>query len=82
MLFHHRIGDLINLRGEKMSEDCLRQALFDTVTSWEAVVIDYSCAECHLVEAVKGSRFSSDENINFKSYSFLLTCHKHLSDFF
>ena len=40
-----------------MSEDALRKAIFDTVASWEAVVIDYSCAECHLVEAVKGRVF-------------------------
>ncbi|XP_072047732.1 uncharacterized protein [Amphiura filiformis] len=55
-----RIGDLINLRGEKMSEDCLRRALLDTVESWEADLVDYACAECSLVEAVKGATETAD----------------------
>ncbi|XP_072047011.1 GH3 domain-containing protein-like [Amphiura filiformis] len=50
-----RIGDLMNLRGEKVSEDCLRRAILDTVASWEVDLVDYSCAECNLVEAVKGT---------------------------
>ncbi len=56
-----RIGDLINLRGEKMTEDCLRRAIYDTVASWEADVVDFTCAECHLVETVKGKKINTSD---------------------
>ena len=38
-----------------MSEDSLFRALTDIITSLEASLVDYSCAESHVVESVKGT---------------------------
>ena len=45
----------MNLRGEKISVDFIFRALTDTITSLDASLVDYSCAENHLVESVTGT---------------------------
>ncbi|XP_077984109.1 GH3 domain-containing protein-like [Glandiceps talaboti] len=59
--FLYRQGQLLNVHGEKTSENVFYQALIDTVSQWPGVkLVDYTCAESVMLPSQSGS--SSDSS--------------------
>ena len=49
--YHNRDAEVLNIRAEKTTEDCLVAALSTTLKTWgDAVLADYACAESVIVD--------------------------------
>lgn len=67
-----RQGQLLNVRGEKVSEDVLQSALEKTANDWELSVRDYTTVESHQLHSTgieQGYNYTSVEGFLLWSFS-------------
>ncbi|XP_076447047.1 GH3 domain-containing protein-like [Babylonia areolata] len=61
--FQYRIGQFLNVRGEKTSESLFYETLCETVAQWSGVtLVDYCCAESVLVDDTDFRRPTESES--------------------